>query len=218
LVTLSLHNLVSYDETTQRYSLGFGVLHLANVRSRQNSVATIARPFLYALRDSLNETTSLSQQVGDARISIIQEESRHSFRRAPETGTPVPLYAGSSGKAFLAAMSDAELEKYLSRVELIPFGPSTITSADEIRSQVKQIRKLGFSESRGERSPNAGVAVAAPVFGSDDQISAVVHASVPYERFDDEMRALCIEEVMATARAISVELGGSGSFYRSSSD
>lgn len=213
LVTLSLRNLVSYDESTQRYSLGYGVLHLANVRSRQHSLATLALPFLVELRDELNETVSLSQRVGDDRVSIVQEESRHSFRRARETGLPVPLYAGSSSKAFLAAMSDSELDEYLERAQLVPFGPRTLTSPDALRAEVRSIRKAGYSLSHGERSQNAGAAVAAPIFGSNGKIAATVHVSVPDERFDEKMRARCIESVTETARRIGRELGGTGAAY-----
>lgn len=127
-----LANLVSrgfceLNEENGKYSLGFELIHLADIRRRQNSVHDVAVPVMREIRNAVNETVILSVRTGDSRVHIDVIEGRHPMRRMADLGVAAPPYVGAASKVLLAGMDDEDIESYLSRTKLIPFQEATIT-------------------------------------------------------------------------------------------
>src|SRR4051812_44962214 len=59
----------------QGYTLGVGVLELADAFSRQQDVIRVARPYLASLRDELNETCGLGVRSGDSWVTVAHMDS-----------------------------------------------------------------------------------------------------------------------------------------------
>lgn len=206
LRTLQQQGLVMPHTHDGRYMLGFRVLELAHALLRQLDVVAIARPFLTAARDELNETISLAVRSGEHHVRAVQIEATQPLRRVMEIGEQLPLYAGSVGKVFLAAASDAEIDAYLRRTELVPFSETTPTDARVLWQQIEQVRQRGYAVSLNERGAG-GAGVSAPVRGHDGRVAAAVEISGPLTRFTPEARARWIELACSTAATISAALG-----------
>jgi DNA-binding IclR family transcriptional regulator len=206
LATLEVRGLVSHNAATNKYSLGSGILALAAVRARQSGLLDRALPIMRRIRDSVNETISLSVRAGDYRVHLYQLESLHPIRRTTEIGERSPLYAGASNRVLLAAMSDAEIADYLKRTRLEAFTPNTITSAERLWAQIRTVRERGYAESNGERYIG-GEAVAAPVRDADGAVIAALYVSVPTARYTPELRSQVIDEVLGGVTQLSRELG-----------
>jgi len=206
LSTLCARHMCQLDLVSGRYSLGFEVLKLGDVRRQQMNLRAIVLPAMTEIRDISNETVVLSIREGDDRVNIDYVESREPLRRVPEPGRRAPLYAGAASKAILASMSDAEINDYLERVELEPFSPNTITDPDQLRRVVAKIRKQGYSESRGERTVQ-GYAIAAPVRDHTGRAVCAISISYVDSRFTAVVCKRSIKVLLKWTSRLSQEFG-----------
>lgn len=126
---------------------------------------------------------------------------------AVQLGYPQPLHAGASSKAFLAQLSDQELDRYLSRT-LEQLTPITMVDPDALRDDLEAIRARGYAVSFGERQEGAG-SIAAPVFDHEARAAAVISVCGPVERFRGEADEIAPLLVKAT-RELSRRMGWEG--------
>jgi IclR family acetate operon transcriptional repressor len=194
------------DPQTGKYSLGFELLRLADIRRRQTSVHDVAAPSMREIRNAVNETVILSVRAGDSRVHIDFVEGLHAMRRMADLGVPAPLYAGAASKVLLAGMEDDEIEAYLDRTDLTAFQDSTITDRVVLWREVRSIRKRGFAESKGELFAGGG-ALAAPIKDFGGRTIAVLDILTPEHRYTDEHRERCIAILLEETRRASERLG-----------
>jgi IclR family acetate operon transcriptional repressor len=205
LAALRSRGLIMLDETTRRYSLGPSVLSLGLAYLDRLDIRTEARPELSWLSAESNETATLSVRVGDERMYVDQVLPDREVRMEVTPGIRYPLHAGASSKAFLAFLSDTEVERYLTSGPLRRLTERTITSPRGLRTELAAIRRAGYATSDGERQVGAAAA-AAPVFDHNGQPIAVISVSGPRERFLDELPQCSQLLLQATAR-ISARMG-----------
>ncbi len=127
LSSLVARGFCEWDATGEKYSLGFELVRLADIRRRQSNVHDVAIPVMREIRNAVNETVILSVRSGDSRVHIDFAEGLQPMRRMADLGVRAPLYAGAASKVLLAGMADDEIEAYLDRTDLTAFQKSTIT-------------------------------------------------------------------------------------------
>lgn len=206
LRTLQAQDLVQTLGAGDRYLLGFRILQLSQALLRQLNIVEIARPFITAVRDECDETAGVGVRTGDYWIHVVEVEAAQSIRRVSNLSERLPLYAGSTGKVFLAAMSDDEVEEYLRRTPLLPLSDTTPTAADVLRAQIAQIRVQGYAQSNNERG-EGGAGVAAPVRAFEGRVIAALTISGPASRFAGEQLDKYIAAVLRGSRQLSQALG-----------
>jgi IclR family transcriptional regulator, KDG regulon repressor len=194
------------EPQTGKYSLGFELLRLADIRRRQTNVHDIAAPAMREIRNAVNETVILSVRAGDSRVHIDFVEGLHAMRRMADLGVPAPLYAGAASKVLLAGMDDEEIKAYLDRTDLTAFQDGTITDRDVLWREVRSIRKRGFAESKGELFAGGG-ALAAPIRDFSGKTIAVLDILTPEHRYTDEHRERCIAILLEETQRASERLG-----------
>ena len=185
-----------------RYTLGVRILDLAQALMRQLDIVAIARPFLVAARDRVNETICLAVRNGDAWVALDIAEPTQPVRQVISRGDGSPLYASGTGKVLLAGESDDEIEAYIARTRLVPFSDATVTDPDVLRAELREIRARGYCTTLNERG-TGGAAACAPVRAYDGRVIAVVNIAPPASRFDDALREACIDAAITAARGIS---------------
>jgi IclR family KDG regulon transcriptional repressor len=195
-----------WDAQGGKYSLGFELLRLADIRRRQSNVHDVAIPVMREIRNEVNETVILSVRSGDSRVHVDFAEGLHPMRRMADLGVRAPLYAGAASKVLLAGMADDEIEAYLDRTDLTAFQKSTITDRNMLWREVRTIRKRGFAESKGELFPGGG-ALAAPIKDFSGKTVAVMDILTPEHRYTATHREHCIEMLLDGARRASERLG-----------
>jgi DNA-binding IclR family transcriptional regulator len=148
LATLEHHGLVERDSETNRYRLGFAVLRLAAAAGHEPLVR-LAHPILRRLADATGETVNLAVA---RRLELVYADQVQPRRvMAPDwLGHAVPLHATSTGKAFLAALPEHELE-HLPALER--FTDTTITDPGALRAELAGVRERGYATSHGELEP-----------------------------------------------------------------
>jgi DNA-binding IclR family transcriptional regulator len=206
LSTLVEQGLCEFDETSETYSLGFYLLHLASIRQRQTDVHSVAVPVMRELRDAVGETVVLSIRSGESRVHIEAVEGVHPMRRTADLGLTAPLYAGAASKVLLAGMEDEEIKSYLQRTPLTKFQKSTITDPKSLIAEIHSIRQRGYSESKGELI-SGGAALAAPIRDHSGRTVAVIDVLTPEYRYTPEYRAKCIQLLLESTRKCSQRMG-----------
>jgi IclR family acetate operon transcriptional repressor len=184
----------------RRYTAGPGLERL-HARSHDFSIADRAAPLVRSLRLQLNETVSFFVRRGWEMEAIVTESSDHALRYAVRTATITPLYCYSAGKALLATLGDADLERYLADVPRPALTPTTITDAELLRHEIAEIRRTGIARTREESTPGIqGVGRAVIIDG--DAVGAFAIA-IPSARFDVDMEQRVIELLVTTSALLS---------------
>jgi IclR family acetate operon transcriptional repressor len=204
LSTLRAAGLVEFDEATRRYSLGPAALALADAYLAHIDIRGLAQAPMRRLSDLTDETATLSILTGWSRVYIGQETPAREVKMTVPLGHPFPLHAGGSSKAFLAFLSEADREKYLTGRELPSLTERTVTDQATLRRELAAIRDRGYAVSFGERQQGAG-SVAAPVFNRQGEPVAVMSVCGPAERFiqaAERVAALLLTETSALSRRL----------------
>lgn len=183
LLALQNKGFVRKQAGSEKYILGWSVLELFGNAYLSDELTDLALPLMTKLRNISGETVSLYIRSGTERIRVQAVESTEPIRNVVSIGKTYPLYVGASGKVLLAFASESVLEEVLRR-DRIP--PDFVR--DDLWLQLDKIRMDGFAISIQERDAGAA-AMAAPVFGPNQECVAALAISGPVSRFTaDKMR------------------------------
>ncbi|MFA5966367.1 MAG: IclR family transcriptional regulator [Sphingomonas sp.] len=180
----------------RRYTPGPG---LARLQTRASGMALAERvaPLVRALRLQLNETTSFFIRKGWEVEALVTESSEHALRYAVQMGTSTALHGFAAGKAILATLPDAEFETYLAETQRVAFTPATITSSEELRREIAEIRRTGIARTREEHTPGIqGIARAVMVGG---EVLGAFSVAIPTVRFNAAVEDNAAELLRRTA-------------------
>lgn len=205
LQSMVAKDLLSQDPHTRGYRLGPAATAIGARALRDCDLRTVAEPILEKLRDDTNETTTLSQLMGDDRAYIAQFPSPQEIKMLVEIGRLFPLHAGSSSKVILSNLDEDRQREIVDGV-LEKVTPNTVIDPPALRNELQNLRDQGYSLSRGERQPGAG-AVAAPVFDYTGNVIGAISVCGPIQRFDEVTVARLIPQVINAAAEISRGMG-----------
>jgi len=209
LRSLEEQGLIIVDEETGKYRLGYRLLEWTSSLLRQIDVVTIARPYVVAIRNQVNESVGLAIPAGDFWIRVARADASHEVRRVLDIGERAPLHWATTGLVFLAALSDDELDEYLRRVEKNPSVNPPLADPHHVRATVAQVRAAGFAEQVAPHADGSAT-VAVPIRRHDGRVVAVMSVQGPVSRYTSDVRSLWIDTTLTAAREISETLGYRG--------
>ena len=150
LLTAMRENSVIEQQGDGRYCLGMRLFEYGCAVSAGWSISDLARPHLQNLANVTGESAFLSILERTEAITIEQVQSRAGLRVVSEIGTRLPLHCTSQGKVFLAAMSDDEAQRVLSRRALEPYTPNTLVAWERFTQTLGDVRRQGYAVEDGE--------------------------------------------------------------------
>lgn len=166
-----------------------------------------AQPHLRSLAEDFGESCSMATLDGEEIVYLARIPANRSMAISLSTGSRLPAYATSLGKVMLASLSEADLDVYLSKVELKALTPTTITNAPQLRDELEKVRARGFAVVDGEREVGVRSA-AAPIRARNGNVVAAINVSANGLRVGhDELVNDYIPKLLRTAAAISSDLG-----------
>ncbi len=192
------------DKKTKVFQLGFKCYLLGSIAKKTGFLRTIALPHMEELRKLFNETVNLYVREGDWRICYEQVESSLNLKRSARLGARFPLWAGASGRCFMAFMEKEEVDRLLDEVE--PLTENTILSRKKVYEKIRELREKGYGTSVSEREEGVS-SVAVPIFDGSMQSIACMTLSGPTARFSEQMISALIPALKARCREISLKLG-----------
>ena len=207
LNTLQLHDMVHRDDAGA-YSLGSRLLTLAShvaSGAGQVDLAAIAQPIMDRLSTEIGEASKLTVIDKDGTLVLATASARREYALSVTPGQRLAAHAGAAGKLLLAFMPDADRKDWLAR-PLASFTPRTLSDPKRLAAELTRIRRLGWSQDKGEGMASVH-AFAAPIFDSRDQIVAAL--SIPFLAGAEPSRMEDIRlAAIAAAKQISAAIPG----------
>jgi DNA-binding IclR family transcriptional regulator len=195
---LAAEQFLEAGETGVR--LGWGLARLAQLAS--SDVVLAVRPHLEDLFASTHESVDIAARHG-AEVSFLDRiVSDQELRVVPITDKPRPLHAMANGKAILAGMADAEVERLMAG-KLVRLTDTTITTMPALLAELATIRENGFSYDREEHV--AGVCAIGATIAAPGLAPHAISVAVPASRFYTNLESLQ-ESVQLAKHAIEATL------------
>lgn len=204
LTTLEDQRLVTRDDRSGIYSLGFGLIDLAGQAGGAN-LARTAGAVLDHLAAQSGETAALAL-VRDGALTYVAEATANAVVAAGWRDRAVSLHATSTGKVLLAFTEPEDLDQSLRQRadgRLTRHTPATITSRAELDEELARTRERGYAVCRGEFESSAW-GVSAPVLDAAGRAVAVVSIWGPSERLTEDR----FEDLGHLAVAAAGEIAG----------
>ena len=204
LNALLKYNYAEKDASTNKYSIGYAFMELADLYRRQYSFLFAAERGLYTLSRKCKEQINITVYKRPGIALLLRIKSPEDIRKASQQ-ISFPAYITSGGKLLLANLPEQTLEEDLSQMELKRFAKNTITDKDVLREELTKIRAQGYATEREENYGQRGC-VAAPIRDMAGTVIAAISMVLPLQSFDERFEEN-LTDVQDTAMQISQELG-----------
>jgi IclR family pca regulon transcriptional regulator len=178
---LTLESLGYVTANGRLFSLSPQVLTLARAYLASSPVPRVAQGFLENVSESLGESCSLSILHGDEVIYIARSTRKRIGSLHRDVGAHLPAHCTSMGRVLLAALGNAELDVFLSRVTLNSFTPYTVTDKNQLREILDKVRRNGYSLVEQELEIDLR-SIAVPVHNAGGRVIAGMNVSAQASR------------------------------------
>lgn len=201
LSTLTTHQFAMKDPNSRRYLLGPKVQELLKSSTSTLPLREQSMPIIERLCEETGENAHVAIYSQEHALVIADVESSAQLRVVSGEGRLIPNHCTAIGKC-LIAFDESPLPK-----ELLPFTPRTITSRDQLRLHLEQIRERGYAVDDEEHE--FGVrCIAAPVYDGTGRAVASMGISGPTVRVTLAKVPLLADCVIEKAAELSEILGG----------
>ncbi len=206
LSTLAAVDYVTKDEATDKYYLGPGIVRLNRSIGNRFSLANVAAKYMRNLSAEEREVVYLTAPLKDQIFYIdvaLPEETSYGHVSSVRNSMDY-IHSTASGKGMLAYMPQSYVDNILSQ-PLPAMTESTITDPDELRRELDDIRKRGYSIDNMETSVGISC-VAVPIISFDGTVKASISISGPSPRFSPERIVALAAKLTEIARKIAREM------------
>jgi IclR family acetate operon transcriptional repressor len=187
-----------FSLTTKLVSIGLRVLSASGI-------VDIAQPILERLAGRTGELVRLAAVDGDQLLYIAKAQgATQGLRYDPEMGRAVRLSCSAAGYVWLSSKSDEEalrlvsLQGFEDPAKVGPAAPSTIKG---VLTHVRATRKRGFGLTVDLFLP-AMSSMAAPVYGHDGAIRALLIVAGPIVRLTEKRMLALAPVLLSTAEEL----------------
>jgi IclR family pca regulon transcriptional regulator len=206
LITLEELGYVATDG--RLFSLRPSVLQIGYSYLSSLTLAQIAQGHLERLALELHESCSASVLDNDDIVYVARASTNRIMTINLSVGTRLPAYCTSMGRVLLAALSDDELDAYLAGTTLRALTSRTITDAEELRTEIHQVRQQGWCLLDQELEEGVR-SIAFPLHDADQKVVAAANASAHGARVAlEEMRETYVPALRECAAQIDRDLAG----------
>lgn len=204
-VTLVAEGMLEQDTSNGKYRLGVALFRLGALVRRRMEVSNEARPFLYDLREKINESVHLAILDGTEIMYVYNLESTHAIRMRSDLGVRKPAHCTAEGQAILAFQPQAVIDEVIA-AGLTARTPNTITTADKFLRALALVRQRGCAI-EDEESELGMVCIAAPIRDDAGDVVAAVGIAGPVTRLSKRSVAAIVPHAIAAADLVSTRLG-----------
>jgi IclR family transcriptional regulator, acetate operon repressor len=211
LATLLKWGFVAKVPGRRSYALGGRILYLSHICLRQVDLPRRVQPYIERINQVTGETVHLCVLQGEQMVTMLRREARHAVR--VDTGALGRLeapHATALGKAMLAWLPEDEIQRILQASGAVKFTPNTITDFSALIEELRLVRRKGYAIDREEYQPGV-ICIGAAIRDHSGAVVGSISASTPTMRATEEHLAEMREQVMASTRELSAELGEPGS-------
>ena len=128
-----------------KFQFGTRLYILGRAAGRGSELIGTVHPYLEEINHHTKLSAFLGIRSGQTAIIIDKADAAFNIKIHSEIGMKIPLLAGAGGRAFLAQLSDAEVDEILSTTELKRFTPNACVNKKQYKEMVKQVRTDGIA-------------------------------------------------------------------------
>ena len=205
LSTLVDRQFVTVD-ADGNYLPGPKILALAGRALQHIDISAIAKPFIDALVERSQCTIHLGVVNGDEIIYLVRADSDKPYVMPSRVGLAIPMHSTGIGKVVLSGYTDDQLERFVAHAGLRPRTKHTITTLAGLRSEISDVRRLGYAVDREENVPGLGC-VAAPIRDLTGTVKYGISISTLLLEHSIEQIEAMSSMAIETADEISAALG-----------
>lgn len=204
LNTMIPFGFIEKNQTTERYSLGYGLFDLIGNYYESNPIHSAFEAVVEPLHHKLPECINCFILRNDmAYILCSFSSSNYALKVEMPVGTFLPPIYSSAGKILLSGLSDDNLKKIYDNCLEEPAAKEAPPFADFF-AQIQSIRENHYAFNLSEYE-NGICSVAAPIKNHANQIIAAVNMVAPEARFNKN-KEIYLHHIMEIARKISEKL------------
>ena len=206
LSTLLSLGYVAQDLATLRYYLSLKFAHLGNCVTSQLSIRDTAHPVIMGLAKTCGESVCLAKEQNNEVVYIdISDGPDNMLKIAQYIGKRAPMHCTGVGKIMLLNYTREQIRSIVEEKGMPALTKNTITSFDDLMSELDTIRERGYAIDDEECELGARC-IAVGITDYTGRIVAGISMSGPISR----MAAKRIEDVspfvIAAAKNISRQL------------
>lgn len=178
---LEEENYLQRNPSDKRFVIGLKLKEFSTSILSNNSIGAPRRAILEALSNEIGETCNCTMLDGYHTVYFDRVECNWPIKINLHPGSKLPLHATASGKLFLAYMKKSDRQRILEATPLAASTEHTITSIDELNTQLKIIKKQAIAFDN-EEFIDGMIAIALPVFDNKNRICFTVAVHAPTTR------------------------------------
>jgi IclR family acetate operon transcriptional repressor len=209
LHTLAHHGLLERNPATHKYRLGPGLLALSDLARQRRDVREQARPVLQELTSETGSTSLLGMFEDDAIIIVDKAEPSSDLKMTASVGQRLPFCAGCFGRALLAWMDEATVDRLLASPGLRKFTRASIINPRAYRSSLAEVRRRGYAVDDEEEYLPGVWAASAPIRDTGGVVAALTVVDFT-SRMTAKRKKAAVRALLRAAQRISQRLGVSG--------
>lgn len=205
---LGREGFIEQDTARRGYRVGRELFRISALVQSKHDIRTIAQPFLREIVDACDETCVLSVFLpAEGKIFFAEKvESSMLLRYQLQMNTPVSVLWGASGRAILAFLPKADVDRIYAMEGRAPASGEPLPARRTLDSEMAVIRKRGYEITYGQKIAEA-VGISAPVFSINGKVVGSLCVTIPKTRIAVKDRPRLGELVRATAERLSTALG-----------
>jgi DNA-binding IclR family transcriptional regulator len=206
LRALEKHGYLRRDTETARYRVGLKILSLSRGALSGIDVRELALPIMRHLMEKTGLTCHLAILDGPEAVYIEKVEPQGFIRVDTWVGRRMRVHATSVGKALVAHIPQAQLEKIVANRPMEKRTPKTITTLPRLLKELERVRTLGYAVDDEENNLGARC-LGAPVFNQQGEIEASIGLSGTINQVNSDTMPRIVEALKDAARHLSMQLG-----------
>jgi IclR family pca regulon transcriptional regulator len=203
LKTLTALGYTAFDSERQLYFPGPRVMSLGFSALASIDFGELARTYLVELSRTVGETVNLAVRDGLEVVYCDRVATKKLVHVSIHLGTRLPVHNTALGRCLLAFAPTMERQALLEQLETeLP-----TAAYNTLTEQLRAARQAGYALNDGDLEPGIR-AVAMPVWGKDQNLTAAVNVAFPALRKKlSEIRTDIVPPLTACTKAISLSLG-----------
>ncbi len=206
LKTMVMLGYIEQSKDSKRYRVGRRLFTLAAGALDEIELVNLATPVLENLTRATGECSHFAVRSGDDIVVLAKTAGTGMFQMVDRAGVVRPAHCTALGKVLLAALTPAQVDRYLASHELRRLTPKTIVERDALLRELKEVRRSGIGIDDGEFDAEARC-VAVPVRDFTGQVTGAIGLSAPIWRLSIQALQEKASQVREAASALSHELG-----------
>jgi IclR family KDG regulon transcriptional repressor len=205
-IIMTLFNSGFLERTAdgEKFRLGLRMVELGLGALRRLDVRRAAYPYMQKLVDDFQEICTLGVFDRGQVLYVEVVHSNHSLTIAARVGRHLPAHCTASGKVLLAFLPTEVVEPILNG-PLAVYTEKTITSADQLREELKAVRQRGYA--LADEEFEVGIwAISAPIRDIDGLVIAALSIPFPTNRLRRERIPEIAHALLEAANAVSTHV------------